>query len=98
LKLSYDGGDSDSNKCKPGYSGACGGVQQSAFVESLESAVGFVLVRLAGIRCREDVFTFKTFYKLCTFNAICKDTAAIYYITVQRRKGSFVSSLTGIVA
>jgi hypothetical protein len=61
-------------------------------------AVGFVLVRLAGIRCLEDVFTFKTFYKLCTFNAICKDTAAIYYITVQRRKDSFVSSLTGIVA
>jgi hypothetical protein len=54
--------------------------------------VGFVLVRFAGI-CfshRKDVFTFNlqknTFYKLCTFNTIFKDTAAINCITVQHKK------------
>jgi hypothetical protein len=42
LKLSSDGGDSGSKKCKLGYVGEYFGVWRS-------QAVGFVLVRLAGI-------------------------------------------------
>jgi hypothetical protein len=38
---------------------------------------------------------FKKFYKICAFNAICKDNAAINYITVQHKKGSLPSTLTG---
>jgi hypothetical protein len=32
---------------------------------------------------------------LCTFNVICKDNAAINCVTVQHKKGSFPSTLTG---
>jgi hypothetical protein len=43
----------------------------------------------SGFSSREDIFTFnllfKTFYKFCTFNAICKDNA-INCITVQQKK------------
>jgi hypothetical protein len=35
------------------------------------------------------------FYKFCTFDAICKDNAAINCITVQHKEGSFPSTLTG---
>jgi hypothetical protein len=41
LKLSSDGGDSCSKKCKQGYSGAYGGVWSQA--------VDFLLVHLSGI-------------------------------------------------
>jgi hypothetical protein len=43
LKLSYDGWDSGSNKCKRGY----GGVWR--ILRSVSQVVGFVLERLAGI-------------------------------------------------
>jgi hypothetical protein len=50
LKLSSDGGDSGGNKCKRGYGGAYGEVWWSLRLLGVWSqAVGFVLVRLAGI-------------------------------------------------
>jgi hypothetical protein len=50
MKLSSDGGDSGSNKCKRGCVGAYGGVWLSLRLAGVWSqAVGFVLVRLAGI-------------------------------------------------
>jgi hypothetical protein len=49
LKLSFNGGDSGSKKCKRGCSGAYGGVWRSLrFAGVWSQAVGFVLVRLAG--------------------------------------------------
>jgi hypothetical protein len=46
LKLSLDGGDSGSKKCKKGY----GGVWQSLHLVGVWSQVaGFVLVRLASV-------------------------------------------------
>jgi hypothetical protein len=52
-----------------------------------------------GFSRREDVFTlnlvYKRFFYKCTFNAICKDIAAINCITVQLKIGSFPSTLTG---
>jgi hypothetical protein len=46
----YDGGDSSSNKWKRGYGGAHGGVWRSLCLATVWSqAVGFLLVRLAGI-------------------------------------------------
>jgi hypothetical protein len=47
----------------------------------------------SGFIRREDVFTFNLVEK--KFNAICKDNAAINCITVQHRKVSFPSTLTG---
>lgn len=63
-----------------------GGMAKSAFdgrVES-ESGVGFVLMRLVGFGCHEDVFRFQhqILYKFSTFNAIFKDNTAINYVTV----------------
>jgi hypothetical protein len=50
LKLSSDGGDSGSKKYKRGYGGADDGVWQNLRLAGVWSqAVGFVLVRLAGI-------------------------------------------------
>jgi hypothetical protein len=53
----------------------------------------------SGFSRREDVFTFNLLknklYKLCTFNAICKDNAAINCITVQHKKVSLPSTITG---
>jgi hypothetical protein len=50
LKLTSDDGCSASNKCKRGYGGAYGGVWRSLRLADVWSqAVGFVLVRLAGI-------------------------------------------------
>jgi hypothetical protein len=50
LKLSSDGGDSGSKKCKRGFGGVCVWVWWSLRLEGVWSqAVGFVLVRLAGI-------------------------------------------------
>jgi hypothetical protein len=50
LKLSSDGGDSGSKKCKRGYDGAYGGIWRSLRLAGVWSqAVGFVLVRLAEI-------------------------------------------------
>jgi hypothetical protein len=60
-------------------------------------AVGFVHVifQKSDFDRREDVFITKTFYKCCAFNAIHKDNAEINCITVQHKKDSFPSTLTG---
>jgi len=56
LKLSSDGGYSGIEKCKLGYVSACGWVWRSLRLTGVWSqAVGFVLVRLAGVSRREDV-------------------------------------------
>jgi hypothetical protein len=50
LKLSFDGGDSGSKKCKRGYGDPYGGVWRRLRLAGVWSqAVGFVLVHLAGI-------------------------------------------------
>jgi hypothetical protein len=50
LKPSSDGGDSGSKKSKRGYSGVYGGVWRSLRLAGVwNQAVGFMLVRLAGI-------------------------------------------------
>jgi hypothetical protein len=50
FKVSSEGGDSGSKKCKRGYGGAHGGVWRSVRLAIVWSqAVGFVLLRLAGI-------------------------------------------------
>jgi hypothetical protein len=98
LKLSSDGIDSGSKKCKR----RCGGVWRSPRLAGVRSqAVGFVLVRLAGIwrqspwRCFQIIYFTKKFYKFCTFNAIRKDNAAINCIIVQHKETSYPSILTG---
>jgi hypothetical protein len=99
LKLISDGGDFGSKKCIRGY----GGVWPSLRLAGVWSqAVGFVLVRLAGIWLQSPfshlIYFIKKFYKFRTFNAICKDNSAINYITVQHKKSSFPSTLTGRAA
>jgi hypothetical protein len=110
LKLSSDGGDSGSKK--RGCGDAYGGVWRSLLLVgalSLESGGLFCVGefgRNRGFSRHEDVFSsglmyfIKTFYKFCTFNAICKDNAAMNCITVQhtKKKGSFPSTLTGLTA
>jgi hypothetical protein len=62
LKLSSDGGDSTSKKCKPGYGGAYGGVWRSLPLAGVWSqAAGFVLVRLTGNLASVAVKMFSTF-------------------------------------
>jgi hypothetical protein len=69
--------------------GAYGGVWRSRRLAGVWSqVVGSVLVRLTGA-----VNVFK-FNKFCTFNAICKDNAAINFITVQHKTGSYSSTYT----
>jgi hypothetical protein len=90
LKLSSVRGDSGSKKCKRG----CGGVWRSLFGGSLGSGVRqsvlcWCVWQGSGFSRREDVFTFnlvyKICYKVCAFNEICKDNAAINCITVQHK-------------
>jgi hypothetical protein len=67
--------------------GAYGGVWRSlrlAGVWSLQSC-GRFCVGASGFSRREDVFTFHLLYKFCTFNVICKDSAAINCITFQNK-------------
>jgi hypothetical protein len=100
LRLSSDGGDSGSKKCKRGYFGAYGGVWRKSGVRR-SFYVGAVWQE-SGFSRHEDVFTFnllfKKFYKFCTFNAICEGNAAINCITIQHKKGLFPSTLTGHTA
>jgi hypothetical protein len=102
IKLSSDGGDSGNKNCKRGFRSACGEVWRNMrLVGVWRQGVGFVLVRLARIWLsrREDSIIFnilkKTYYKFCTFNAICKDNAAVNFITSRHKKGSFPSTFTG---
>jgi hypothetical protein len=81
LKLSSDGGDSGSKKYKRGYGG---GLAESAFDGSLGSGgrfcVGAFARNLASVAVKmfsHLIYFVKKFYKFCTFNAICKNNAAI---------------------
>jgi hypothetical protein len=94
IKLISDGGDSGSKKCKRGCGGAYDGIWRSLRLVGVWSQeVGFALVRLVGIWPQVTVKMFLHFiyyfmkcYKFCTFNAICKDNAAINCITDQHKK------------
>jgi hypothetical protein len=73
------------------------GLTESAFGCSLKSGVrrsdfcwGFAVKTFSHL-----IYFIETFYKFCTFNASCKDNAAINFITVQHEKGPFQSTLTG---
>jgi hypothetical protein len=77
-----------------------GGV--SAFGGSLESggrfcagASGRNLASVAVKMFSHLIYYFTKSCKCCTLNAICKDNVAINCITVQHKKGSFPSVLTG---
>jgi hypothetical protein len=101
LKLSSDGGDSGSKKCKRGcdcvYGGVWRGLAESVFGRSLESSVGAFGRNLASVAVKmfsHWIYFQKKFYK-CTFNAICKDDAPINCMTVQHNKASLPSNLTG---
>jgi hypothetical protein len=60
LKLSSDCGDSDIKKFKQGY----GGVWLSLFLAGVWSqAVGFLVMRLAGVWLQWKCFTFNLLYK-----------------------------------
>jgi hypothetical protein len=96
LKLSSDGGDSGSRKCKRSCSGTYGGVWWSlllAGVWSLESGgrfcVGSFDRNLASVAVKmfsHLIYFVKKFYKFCTLNAICKNNAAINCITAQQKR------------
>jgi hypothetical protein len=101
MEISPDGGVCGSKECKWG----CGGVWWSLrFVEvwCLESGGRFYVGTFGRNPTSVAVtmfshliyFTIK-FYKFCTFNAICKDNAAVNCITLQHKKGSFPSTFTG---
>jgi hypothetical protein len=99
IKLSSDGGDSGSKECKRGY----GGIWQSlrlARVWSLKSGSRFCagvfgrnLAPVAMKMFSHLIHFIKKSYKFCTFNAICKENAAINCITVRHKKVSFPSTL-----
>jgi hypothetical protein len=101
IKLSSDGGDSGSKKCKRGCSGTSGGVWPSlrlAEVWSLDSgsrllvvAFGRNVASVAVTMFSRSVYLTKGVYELCTCNAICKDSAAISFITVQLKKSILVN-------
>jgi hypothetical protein len=81
LKLSSDGGDSGSKKCKRGLQW---GPAESGFRRSV----------LCWCDWQEDVKMFshliyiiKKSYKRRTFNATCKDNAALNSITIQEKTG-----------
>jgi hypothetical protein len=103
LKLGSDVGDSDSKQCKRGYGGAYGGVWRSLRLavvwktggQLCFGASGRNLATVAVKKFSHLIYLKKKFYKCCTFSAICKDNDAINCITVQNKKGSFPSTLTG---
>jgi hypothetical protein len=78
IKLSSDGGDSDSKKCKRGYGGAYGWVWRSLRLAGVCSqAVGLALVlfgrNLASVAVKmfpHLIYFVKKFYKFCNFGAI----------------------------
>jgi hypothetical protein len=91
LKLSSDGGDSGTKKCKRGYGDAYGRVWRS--IESggrfCVGAFGRNLASVAVKMFSHLIYLIKKFEKFCTFNAICEDNAAINCNTVQNKKDSF---------
>jgi hypothetical protein len=74
LQLSSDGG------AYGAVGEVCGRFCIGAFSRNLPSVV-------REDRCFHVQFSSKKFNKFCTFNAICKDNAAINCITVQHKKG-----------
>jgi hypothetical protein len=89
---------SGSKKCKYKW----WGLAESAFGGSLESGgrfcVGAFGRNLASVAVKifsHLIYFIRKFYKFCTFSAICKDNAAINCITVEHKKVSFPSTLTG---
>jgi hypothetical protein len=104
LKLSSEGGDSDSKKCKRGCGCAYGGVWRSlGLARDSSQAGGFFffggafgrnLTSMIVKMCSHLTNYTKKFYKFCTFNAIRKYNAAKHCITVQHKKCSFPLTLT----
>jgi hypothetical protein len=84
LKLSSDGDDSCSKKCKEGY----GGVWQSLQLVGrfCDVAFGRKLASVA-VKMFSHLIQFENeFYKFCSFNAIFKDNAATKYINDRHKK------------
>jgi hypothetical protein len=97
LKLSPDGGDSGSNKCKRGYGSAyCGVWRESGVRRSILSvAFGKNLASLATkMFFTFDLLNTEILYILY-LNAIYKDNSEINCITVQDKKVLSPSTLTG---
>jgi hypothetical protein len=78
-----------------GYGGVCfwreSGVRRSVLCWCVWQESGFSRSEDVFIK----IYFIKRFYKFCTFNAICKDDSAINYITIQHKRGTFPSTLTG---
>lgn len=70
------------NKSKRGYGGACGGFWRILLLARVWSQVfGFVLVPSFAVKMvLHLIHCVKTFYKLCTFNAIFEGNVATNYI------------------
>jgi hypothetical protein len=93
-KLSSDGGDSGSNKCKKQlWWRLMWGLAESVFGGSLESgsricvgAFGRNLASVAVKMFSDLIYFIKKFYKCYSFNAIRRDAAAINCITIQHKK------------
>jgi hypothetical protein len=97
LKLSPHGDDLDRKKCKWGYSSTYGRVWQS-----LESGswfcVGLFGRNLASVAMKmfsHSIYFIKTLYKSCTFNAICKENAAINHVIVLHKNVNSCKLLVG---
>lgn len=72
---------------------------ESAFSGSLEShslfcvsAFGRNLASFAMNMFSHLICSVKTFHKFCTFNVICRNNAVKNYVTIQCKKGSFLSA------
>jgi hypothetical protein len=92
FKLNSDG-HSGSKKCKRGYDGVWWSLESGgqfcvcAFGRNLASVTVKMISHL--------ICSIKRICELCTVNVICKDNAAINCISIQHKKGSFLSTLAG---
>jgi hypothetical protein len=74
---------------------------ESGFAESLESGGRFCVgefgrnLASVAVMFSHLIYFIQKFYECCNFNMICEDNAAINCITVQHKKVSFPSILTG---
>jgi hypothetical protein len=78
-------------------------VVESVFFRSLESGgwfcVGAFGRNLASVTMKmfsHLIHFIKKFYKFCTFNTICKDNAAINYITVSTLPSTLMGHMLGL--
>jgi hypothetical protein len=103
-KLSSDGGDSRNEMWKRLWWRLWCGLMECAFGGRREYGVrrsilccafGGNLASVAVKMFSHLIHFIKKFYKCCTFNMIWKDATEINCITVQHKKGSFPSTLTG---